>query len=168
MKMIFTLLHSLTLMNAVYPWESSFARISSKMPPIILNCVFGRILANMYILLNCNYALFEPILDAVSCGVQLTISLYSRLRDAEDVWFLSTEASETFLSLKAGSDSQSLICQRTFSERRYLTRWPAWINITCSAWALFHDPAAVVYLQSLILLSLWIVFIVTFASLSSS
>ena len=44
----------------------AFARTSSKLPPIIFNCVFGRILANMYILLNCNYALFEPILDAVS------------------------------------------------------------------------------------------------------
>ena len=34
-----------------------------------LTRVFGRILANMYILFNCNYALFEPILDAVSSAL---------------------------------------------------------------------------------------------------
>ena len=47
----------------------AFARIPRKMPPIILNCVFDRILANMYILLNYNFALFEPILDAVSSAL---------------------------------------------------------------------------------------------------
>jgi len=84
----------------------------------------------------------------------------TRWRDAEDVWLHSTEVSEIFLSLKAGSDWKRLFCQRA-SEEATLSYSLACLNqhnLLCLG--VIHDPTAVERLLSLILLSLWIVFIV--------
>jgi len=65
-----------------------------------------------------------------------------------------------FLSLNAGSDWKRLICQRA-SEKATLSYSRACLNqhnLLCLG--VVHDPTAVERLLSLILLSLWIVFIV--------
>ena len=63
----FTLLHSLGTPRK--RGLSAGVELLLELRASCLTCAFGRILANMYILFNCNYALFEPILDAVSSAL---------------------------------------------------------------------------------------------------